>query len=61
MGELAFGLGDDADEEFGGFFPVGDDVLGVGDGFFVGVVIVLFSVIRHPICIHFIQFGNRNS
>ena len=36
VGEFAFGFGDRASEGLGGFNPLGDDGLGVGDGFFVG-------------------------
>ena len=36
VGEFAFGFGDGAVEGAGGFDPLGNDRLGVGDSFFVG-------------------------
>ena len=36
VGELAFWFGDGAVERAGGFDPLSNDGLGVGDGFFVG-------------------------
>ena len=36
VGEFAFGFRNGASESLGGFHPLGDDDLGVGDGFFVG-------------------------
>lgn len=36
VGELALGFGNGASEGLGRFDPLGDDGLGVGDGFFVG-------------------------
>ena len=36
VGEFAFGFGDGASEGLGGFDPLGDDDLGVGDCLFVG-------------------------